>query len=69
MAAVALPSLGVPLWAREISEDQWKDMVQNTLQNRQSAAALRLARTNRTLNASAPPTSDPEGIGSSHLGP
>lgn len=44
MAAVALPSLGVPSWAREISEDQWKDMVQNTLQSRQSAAALRLAR-------------------------
>ncbi|KAM9345016.1 male-enhanced antigen 1 [Symphorus nematophorus] len=46
MAAVALPSLGVPSWAREISDDQWKDMVQNTLQSRQSAAALRLARRN-----------------------
>lgn len=44
MAAVALPSLGVPSWAREISEDQWKDMVQNTLQNRQSSAHLRIAR-------------------------
>lgn len=44
MAAVALPSLGVPSWAREISEDQWKDMVQDTLQNRQSAAHLRIAR-------------------------
>ncbi|XP_068182662.1 male-enhanced antigen 1 isoform X1 [Antennarius striatus] len=44
MAAVAFPSLGVPSWAREISDDQWKDMVQNTLQSRQSAAALRLAR-------------------------
>lgn len=44
MAAVALPSLGVPSWAREISDDQWKDMVQNTLQNRQSSAHLRLAR-------------------------
>lgn len=44
MAAVALPSLGVPSWASEISEDQWKDMVQNTLQNRQSSAHLRLAR-------------------------
>ncbi|KAF6731999.1 Male-enhanced antigen 1 [Oryzias melastigma] len=44
MAAVALPSLGVPPWAREISDDQWKDMVQHTLQTRQSAAALRLHR-------------------------
>ncbi|XP_070772441.1 male-enhanced antigen 1 [Enoplosus armatus] len=44
MAAVALPSLGVPSWATEISDDQWKDMVQNTLQSRQSAGALRLTR-------------------------
>ncbi|KAL3971591.1 E3 ubiquitin-protein ligase [Sarotherodon galilaeus] len=44
MAAVALPSLGVPPWAREISDDQWKDMVRDTLQSRQSAAALRLPR-------------------------
>ncbi|XP_073337500.1 male-enhanced antigen 1 [Pagrus major] len=44
MAAVALPSLGVPSWAEEISDDQWKDMVQNTLQSRQSAAGLRLGR-------------------------
>lgn len=36
MAAVALPSLGVPSWAREISDDQWEDMVRNTLQSRQS---------------------------------
>ncbi|XP_068597400.1 male-enhanced antigen 1 isoform X2 [Brachionichthys hirsutus] len=46
MAAMAFPSLGVPSWAAEISDDQWKDMVQNTLQSRQSAAALRLARQN-----------------------
>ncbi|KAK2824740.1 hypothetical protein Q5P01_021915 [Channa striata] len=44
MAAVALPSLAVPPWAREISDDQWKDMVQHTLQSRQSAGALRLGR-------------------------
>ncbi|XP_044069465.1 male-enhanced antigen 1 isoform X2 [Siniperca chuatsi] len=44
MAAVALPSLGVPSWATEISDDQWKDMVQNTLQSRQSSGALRLTR-------------------------
>lgn len=41
MAAVALPSLGVPPWAREISDDQWKDMVRHTLE---STAALRLPR-------------------------
>ncbi|KAM3606913.1 uncharacterized protein V6R79_025431 [Siganus canaliculatus] len=44
MAAVALPTLAVPSWAREISDDQWTDLVQNTLQSRQSAGALRLAR-------------------------
>lgn len=44
MAAVALPSLAVPSWAQEISDEQWKDMVQNTLQSRQSGAALRLSR-------------------------
>ncbi|XP_072246581.1 male-enhanced antigen 1 [Leuresthes tenuis] len=44
MATVALPSLGVPPWAQEISDDQWKDMVQHTLQSRESAAALRLPR-------------------------
>ncbi|KAM8858745.1 male-enhanced antigen 1 [Spinachia spinachia] len=38
MAAIALPSLAVPSWANEISDDQWKDMVQNTLESRQSAA-------------------------------
>uniref|UniRef100_A0A1A7XV70 Male-enhanced antigen 1 n=2 Tax=Iconisemion striatum TaxID=60296 RepID=A0A1A7XV70_9TELE len=44
MASVALPSLSVPLWAQEISDDQWKDMVQHTLQNRQSSAGLWLTR-------------------------
>ncbi|KAM9847786.1 male-enhanced antigen 1 isoform 2-T3 [Aulostomus maculatus] len=44
MAAVALPSLAVPAWAREISDDQWKDVVQHALQSRQSATALRLSR-------------------------
>lgn len=44
MAAVALPSLGVPPWAQEISDDQWKDMVQTTLQERQSSAGLRMLR-------------------------
>ncbi|KAJ8250583.1 hypothetical protein COCON_G00225050 [Conger conger] len=44
MAAVNLPSLGIPAWAQEISDDQWKDMVQQTLQSRQSSAGLRLQR-------------------------
>lgn len=44
MAAVNLPTLGIPAWARDISDDQWKDMVQQTLQTRQSSAGLRLER-------------------------
>ncbi|NXI68472.1 MEA1 protein, partial [Anseranas semipalmata] len=36
MAGVKLPTLGIPAWASEISEDQWKDVVQRTLQARQS---------------------------------
>lgn len=44
MASVALPSLGVPTWAQEISEDQWKDVVQRAVQTRQTAASLRLQR-------------------------
>ncbi|XP_048061495.1 male-enhanced antigen 1 [Megalobrama amblycephala] len=44
MAAINLPTLGIPAWAQEISDDQWKDMVQQTLQTRQSSAGLRLER-------------------------
>lgn len=44
MAAVALPTLAIPSWAQEISDDQWKDMVQQTLQTRQSSAGLRIQR-------------------------
>ncbi|XP_071012885.1 male-enhanced antigen 1 [Oncorhynchus clarkii lewisi] len=44
MAAVALPSLAIPTWAQEISDDQWKDMVQQTLQTRQSSGGLMLER-------------------------
>ncbi|KAM6956158.1 male-enhanced antigen 1 [Aplochiton taeniatus] len=44
MSAVALPSLGIPAWAQEISDDQWKDMVQQTLDTRQSSSGLRLQR-------------------------
>ncbi|XP_061545758.1 male-enhanced antigen 1 isoform X4 [Phycodurus eques] len=34
MAAVALPSPGVPAWAREISDDQWRDVVRRALRGR-----------------------------------
>ncbi|TSK42128.1 Male-enhanced antigen 1 [Bagarius yarrelli] len=44
MAAVNLPTLGIPAWAHEISDDQWKDMVQKTLQSRQSSAGLLVQR-------------------------
>ncbi|CAB1347524.1 unnamed protein product [Coregonus sp. 'balchen'] len=44
MAAVALPSLAIPTWAQEISDDQWKDMVQQTLQTHQSSEGLMLER-------------------------
>ncbi|XP_010894535.1 male-enhanced antigen 1 [Esox lucius] len=44
MAAVALPTLAIPAWAQQISDDQWKDMVQQTLQTRQSSEGLRLER-------------------------
>ncbi|XP_056147759.1 male-enhanced antigen 1 [Lampris incognitus] len=44
MASVALPSLGIPPWAQDLSDDQWRDMVQHTLENRQSAAGLRVLR-------------------------
>ncbi|XP_051936634.1 male-enhanced antigen 1 [Hippocampus zosterae] len=43
MAAVALPSPGVPAWAREISDDQWEDVVRRTLSDRRAAAGLRRA--------------------------
>ncbi|NXK49212.1 MEA1 protein, partial [Chauna torquata] len=36
MAGVKLPTMGIPAWASEISEEQWKDVVQRTLQARQS---------------------------------
>ncbi|NXN09887.1 MEA1 protein, partial [Indicator maculatus] len=36
MAGVKLPSLGIPAWASQISEDQWNAVVQRTLQARQS---------------------------------
>ncbi|XP_078503373.1 male-enhanced antigen 1 isoform X2 [Lissotriton helveticus] len=39
MAGIQLPSLGVPPWAMQISDEQWKDMVQLTLQSRENAAA------------------------------
>ncbi|KAK2531856.1 hypothetical protein Q9233_005516 [Columba guinea] len=41
MASVRLPALGIPAWASQISEDQWKDVVQRTLQARQSLTGPR----------------------------
>ncbi|XP_069092532.1 male-enhanced antigen 1 [Pleurodeles waltl] len=37
MAGIKLPSLGVPPWAMQLSDEQWKDMVQLTLESRASA--------------------------------
>ncbi|XP_042188848.1 male-enhanced antigen 1, partial [Callorhinchus milii] len=39
MAAIQLPSLGIPTWAREISEEQWQNVVQRTIQTRQGVGA------------------------------
>lgn len=41
MAGVKLPTLGIPPWASEISEEQWKDVVRRTLQARQSLSGPR----------------------------
>nr|XP_056709110.1 male-enhanced antigen 1 [Euleptes europaea]XP_056709111.1 male-enhanced antigen 1 [Euleptes europaea] len=41
MAGVKLPTLGIPAWANEISDDQWQAMVQRTLQSRQSPISSR----------------------------
>ncbi|XP_068257805.1 male-enhanced antigen 1 [Nyctibius grandis] len=41
MASVKLPTLGIPAWASQISEDQWKDVVQRTLHARQSLSGPR----------------------------
>ncbi|KAM3852229.1 male-enhanced antigen 1 isoform 1-T1 [Vipera latastei] len=36
MAGIKLPTLSIPAWANEISDEQWQDMVQRTLQDRQN---------------------------------
>lgn len=36
MAGIKLPILSIPAWANEISDEQWQNMVQRTLQDRQS---------------------------------
>ncbi|XP_074845342.1 male-enhanced antigen 1 [Carettochelys insculpta] len=41
MAGVKLPTLGIPAWASEISDDQWTAMVQQTLQARQNLSTSR----------------------------
>ncbi|XP_060942701.1 male-enhanced antigen 1 [Limanda limanda] len=55
MAAVALPSLGVPAWAQEISDDQWMDMVQHTLQSRHAAGTPPAPCASATMAAAAGP--------------
>ncbi|XP_072292593.1 male-enhanced antigen 1 [Eucyclogobius newberryi] len=35
MASLSFPSLGVPPWAQQISDDQWQVLVQTTLQRHQ----------------------------------
>ncbi|XP_072498313.1 male-enhanced antigen 1 isoform X2 [Notamacropus eugenii] len=38
MAGVSLPAPAVPAWAQEISDAQWQDVVQKTLQARQATS-------------------------------
>ncbi|XP_062256585.1 LOW QUALITY PROTEIN: male-enhanced antigen 1 [Platichthys flesus] len=54
MAAVALPSLGVPAWAQEISDDQWMDMVHHTLQSRHTAGTAGTLRLSHHRDISGP---------------
>uniref|UniRef100_A0A8C4S334 Male-enhanced antigen 1 n=1 Tax=Erpetoichthys calabaricus TaxID=27687 RepID=A0A8C4S334_ERPCA len=42
MASISMPSLGNPAWAKEITDEQWKDMVQQTIQTCQVSASLRV---------------------------
>ncbi|XP_067884339.1 male-enhanced antigen 1 [Heterodontus francisci] len=39
MAAIKIPSLVVPSWAREISDEQWQSVVRQTIETRQSTVA------------------------------
>lgn len=41
MADIKLPTISIPAWAKEMSNDQWKDIVQQAVQSRQSSAGLK----------------------------
>ncbi|XP_072406783.1 male-enhanced antigen 1 [Chiloscyllium punctatum] len=41
MAAIKIPSLGVPSWAQEISEEQWQSVVQQTIETKRSTVAVK----------------------------
>ncbi|XP_078254980.1 male-enhanced antigen 1-like [Rhinoraja longicauda] len=41
MAAIKFPSLGVPVWAQEISDEQWQSVVQQTIESRRSLVAAK----------------------------
>ncbi|XP_043917058.1 male-enhanced antigen 1 [Protopterus annectens] len=40
MADIKLPAISIPAWAKEMSNDQWTDIVQQAVQSRQSSAGL-----------------------------
>lgn len=39
MAGVKLPTLGIPAWASQISDEQWQAVVQRALQARHGAGS------------------------------
>ncbi|XP_060704033.1 male-enhanced antigen 1 [Hemiscyllium ocellatum] len=41
MAAIKIPSLGVPSWAQEISDEQWQSVVQQTIETKRSTVAVK----------------------------
>ncbi|XP_051881223.1 male-enhanced antigen 1 [Pristis pectinata] len=41
MAAIKFPSLGVPAWAQEISDEQWQSVVRQTIESRRSVVAAK----------------------------
>ncbi|GCB80894.1 hypothetical protein scyTo_0022424, partial [Scyliorhinus torazame] len=43
MAAIKIPSLGVPSWAQEISDEQWQSVVRQTIETRRSTVAVKEA--------------------------
>ncbi|XP_078398939.1 male-enhanced antigen 1 [Cetorhinus maximus] len=43
MAAIKIPSLGIPSWAQEISDEQWQSVVQQTIETRRTTVAVKEA--------------------------